>query len=221
MNAEIILPKEKASLPAKYMAAKVALQECDSIDECKDWSNKAQALSSYAKQADDRELERTAQRIRARAVRRCGELLKMIKPGQGARDGKRSGGNPTPLNRRNAAEQAGMSKDQQVQAIRVANVPEADFEEQLESESPPTIETLAEQGTKKSEPRHKQLEMTEKEYRSGAAFRWNLAKMAAASREFEPQDIAKGSTHEEVEEIREGIQVVIEFFGRVIERIEA
>lgn len=40
-----------------------------------------------------------------------------------------------------------MSSDQAKQAIRVANVPEADFEEQLESESPPTIESLAEQGS--------------------------------------------------------------------------
>ncbi|WP_028714393.1 hypothetical protein [Paracoccus sp. J55] len=50
-----------------------------------------------AKQADDDQLERMAQRIRARAIRRAGELLKQIEPGQGARDGKREAGDHPPL----------------------------------------------------------------------------------------------------------------------------
>lgn len=37
-----------------------------------------QALASYAEQAEDKELETKCTRVRARAVRRCGELLKKI-----------------------------------------------------------------------------------------------------------------------------------------------
>ena len=42
-----------------------------------------------------------------------------------------------------AAEEAGLSERQAKQSIRVANVPEDDFEEQLESDKPPTITNLA------------------------------------------------------------------------------
>ncbi len=53
-----------------------ALASCERIDECKTWANKAEALASYAKMADDDSLRLLADRIQARAVRRMGELLK-------------------------------------------------------------------------------------------------------------------------------------------------
>jgi len=122
-----------AKLPSRYHAAKAALRDCTAVDECMEWADKASALASYAKQAHDDELERMAKRIRARALRRAGELLKQIEPGQGARDGKRGMGDHTPLYREDAAREAGMSKHQQVTATRIANVPEDDFEEMVES----------------------------------------------------------------------------------------
>ena len=63
-------------LPVAYVNAKHALTECSRLDECKDWSDKAAALASYAKQANDDTLHKMAVRIQARAIRRCGELLK-------------------------------------------------------------------------------------------------------------------------------------------------
>jgi hypothetical protein len=138
-----------AQLPETYERAKTALAECSSIDECKDWSDKAAACASYARMSDDDTLRKYAERIQARAIRRCGELLRQIEPGQGARDGKRSEGDYTPLNRTAMAEQAGMSKHQQIQATRVAAVPEQEFTKMVESDTPPTITTLAAMGTKK------------------------------------------------------------------------
>ena len=144
----------KASLPASYEAAKAALANCVSIDECKDWADKAQALASYAKQANDDEMMRQSTRIRDRAIRRCGELLKQIEPQDRGGDRKSDHGavNHTVMSRAAAARDAGISKHQQVQAIRVANVPAADFERQVESPKPPTVTKLAEQG-KKAAPR--------------------------------------------------------------------
>ena len=75
---------------------------------------------------------RQATRIRDRAIRRCGELLKQIEPGQGARDGKREVGDRPPL-RKEVARDAGITPHQAKQAIRVANVPAEDFERQVES----------------------------------------------------------------------------------------
>lgn len=139
-----------AKLPQTYEVAKQALSDCQNLDECKDWSDKAEALASYAKQAGDDTLMKMATRIKARAIRRSGELLKQIEPGQGARDGKRGAGDHTPFTRESAAQEAGMSKHQQVQATRVASVPQDDFETQVEGDKPPTISRLAEQGTKRN-----------------------------------------------------------------------
>src|SRR3990167_11344690 len=88
-----------AKLPKMYEGAKEALAECSRIDECADWANKAEALASYAKQAGDESLRKTADRIQARAIRRCGELLKEIRPAKNQHEGKGrapGGGRPPP-----------------------------------------------------------------------------------------------------------------------------
>lgn len=85
-------------------------------------------------------------RIRHRAVRRAGELLKQIEPQQGARtDIEPTDAADSKLTRTEVARQAGMSERQQVTAIRVANIPEEDFNRQVESDNPPTVTKLAEQ----------------------------------------------------------------------------
>src|SRR5437870_5015262 len=88
-----------------------------------------------------------AVRIRARAIRRCGELLKEIpaKPGKRTDLEPRGGASP----RSEAAKDAGLSVDQTKDALRIAKVPAAEFEDALESQDPPTIEAPAERGTKK------------------------------------------------------------------------
>ena len=57
-----------AKLPMNYEAARQAIQTCAQVDECQDWADRAAALASYARQADDDLLLRQCQRIRARAV---------------------------------------------------------------------------------------------------------------------------------------------------------
>lgn len=135
-----------AVLPKSYEHAKVALANCENLDECQDWADKAAALASYAKQANDDQLEKMAIRIRARAVRRAGELLKQFD--DRGRPPENSVATGTNYSQREAAENAGMSKRQQVTAVRVANVPEPVFTEQVESPKPPTISQLAQQGIK-------------------------------------------------------------------------
>jgi len=151
MNALDTINVSAASLPQRYENAKNALAECASIDECQDWADKAAALASYARQAKDDQLERMSQRIRARAIRRAGELLKQIEPGQGARDGKREVGTRPPL-RQEVAAQAGMSSHQAKQAIRVASVPQDVFDMVIDEDQPATITQLADMG-KKTQPK--------------------------------------------------------------------
>lgn len=149
MNALQSITVSSASLPRTYEAAKLALANCDQIDECKEWADKAAALASYAKQAEDDQLLNLSKRIKARALRRAGELLKQIDPSKGGRPAETGVGTHTSFSRGDAAAEAGMSKHQQVQATRVANVPRETFESMVESDAPPTATKLAEIGTAK------------------------------------------------------------------------
>ena len=88
-----------------------------------------------------------ATRIRVRAVRRAGELLRQIEPAKNQHDAyARVGSGPS--SRSEAASDAGMSGRQQKTALRIAAVPAEDFERQVESPVPPTLTALAQQGIK-------------------------------------------------------------------------
>ena len=76
----------KAPLPVVYTAAQQALAECYAIDECKAWADKAAALESYARQSDDETLLNLAKRIKGRAIRRCGELLRDVEGAKNQHD---------------------------------------------------------------------------------------------------------------------------------------
>lgn len=148
MNAPAII-NSGAPLPKTYETARTALANCQAIDECKEWADKAAALASYARQADDVELEKMAARIRARAMRRAGELIKQIEPAHGANQNISDGAVNKVITRTDMARQAGMSERQQITAVRVASIPEHDFTSQVEGSNPPTLTELARQGTQK------------------------------------------------------------------------
>ncbi len=84
-------------------------------------------------------------RIQARAIRRCGELLKTF-DGRGRPPENNNGA--VVISQTKAAEDAGLSQRQKETAVRVANVPDEDFEAAVESDNPPTVTELAEQGKK-------------------------------------------------------------------------
>lgn len=86
-----------------------------------------------------RTLIKLATRIQARAVRRAGELLKLVEPQQGARSDLGS-----VTTRSEVADAAGLSEHQRKTALRVASVPAEDFEAQVESDAPPTVTALGE-----------------------------------------------------------------------------
>lgn len=146
----------QAKLPASYEGAKTALAECTRIDECQEWADKAEALASYAKQAQDDELRQMADRIQARAIRRCSDLLNQIRAATNQHD--ISGGEGAlPTGRKQAARDAGLSEHRYKTAIRVGRIPETEFEEAVESDNPPTITALAEMGRQPAPPRTNHL----------------------------------------------------------------
>jgi hypothetical protein len=138
-----------ARLPVVYEEARLALERCDRIDECKSWANKAEAMASYARMAGDESLHKFADRIQARAYRRCGELLKQTPASKGGRPPGNAEAQPPELTRTQAAQDAGLSKDQQKTALRIANLLDELFNQLVDSDNPPSVTTLAELGTKK------------------------------------------------------------------------
>lgn len=145
LPAKIADAVETARLPESYARAKRSLAECERIDECSDWADRMAALASYARQADDVELENYARRIRARAVRRCGELLLTFY----ARGGNRSKNGIPPIfapSRAEAAAEARISPHKGVTAVRIARIPQEDFESLVELPRPPGTTLLAQIG---------------------------------------------------------------------------
>jgi hypothetical protein len=127
-----------APLPVNYTEARAALERCDKLDEVAEWSDRAAALASYARQSRDRELEAMAKRIRARAVRRAGELLQDIPTCRGRRFDLRPDLEAVGA-RTQAARQAGMSVSQQKTAVRLAKIPADEFEAAVEAADPPGL----------------------------------------------------------------------------------
>ena len=135
------MPKSTTQL-VQYDAARHALAQCERIDEAKDWADKAAALAAYARQADDPELEAISRRIRARAFRRMGEISRELetgKPGPHREIGSSAG---TYLGKIAVLAEAGVSKTQAHRAEKVAAIPVEEFEQRVESDTPPPISVL-------------------------------------------------------------------------------
>lgn len=200
-----------APLPERYAAAKRALAECSRVDECKDWADRAQAMASYAKQADDDAFYNLALRIRSRAIRRCGQLLQEYQS-PGARTDQPRGGSP-PRSQREAAAQSGMSKDQEKTAVRIANVPAHEFEAAVESDDPPTVTQLSEMGRRGREilARPKPPGFVAATRLQGATSR-----LADLCREHDPAIVAGGFEKHEVAEIRENVATIMTWLDRFV-----
>jgi hypothetical protein len=212
---------EHARLPQTYANAKSALYNCVSIDECQSWADKAMALASYAKQADDDELMKMATRIRDRAIRRAGELLKQIPPQRGKRTDKEpAAGGDSKLSRGEVAAQAGMSERQQVTAVRVANVPADQFEKAVESDEPPTVTKLAAMGTKPAPRPVIDLKGRDPdEFNRSLHFVAEFEDYAKAVAAFDLDVILPALTPPEVSRVRNSIATIDAVHDRIITRI--
>jgi hypothetical protein len=135
MVSEVVLrrptPEEisQAKLPAQYEAMKHAITECTSIDECKEWADKAAALAGYFRMAGDETAFHKLRALQQWALRKAGEILKQIPSDKGGdrRSDQSTGAHTLIHTRTQAAKDVGMSKHQATQAKRLASIPEKDF----------------------------------------------------------------------------------------------
>lgn len=129
--ATVLTPEEidKAEYPALYLAARQALEKCESVDEIKHEQDHNQALAAYAKQSKNPELLMLARKILLRGERAMGVLLLEIKKGGG--EGSKGKG------RMAAAVAAGLCKSVASRAMLIARVSEVEFEAAVEVPTPP------------------------------------------------------------------------------------
>ena len=211
-------------LPDIYVNAKQALAECSRIDECKDWADKASALASYARQANDDTLRKMAMRIQARAVRRMGELLKERQVPSGVGRPPKNGAGADTISQRGAARAVGISKRQEVTARRVANVPDDDFKAAVESKNPPPLTALAERG-KSSRPANR-VDLLDlggrdpEEFAISTDGQGRLHELARFAERVDAGVVARGAMPKERQSIRRNIEIIDGWLDRLIVQLE-
>ena len=214
----------KASLPVSYQRATEALATCSKLDECKTWADKAAALESYGRQAGDDTLMREAQRIKARAIQRMGELLREIEEAKNQHDAaaKRARGDGSPSTRRDAWEAAGLSKDQAKQALRVAAVPAKDFERLVvKAEKPATLKALASAGTKHLSPKDLLQGRDPKEFAASTQAQGRLKDFVRTIvNEMDPAMVARAALPHEYAGISINARAAIPWLTQLIKEVE-
>jgi hypothetical protein len=123
--------------PDYYERAVTALKECERAECCKIIDDKHLALGHYARRAKDKRAYIVALRIRARAIRRCGEILRSLGYLYPGRPRKRKV--PLTKSTKQAGLDAGLSIHQIRTATRVAAIDDEEFEQLVESPEPPSI----------------------------------------------------------------------------------
>jgi hypothetical protein len=220
LPANVDVDVSSARLPETYENAKNALANCVQVDECQQWANKAEALASYAKQADDDTLRKLADRIQARAVRRCGELLKQYDGRGGDRTGKNEGAHTFATSRSDAARDAGMSPHQQRTAVNVANVPDDDFEQAVEGDDPPTVTKLAERGRQPRDPqptqRERDAEQAPQGFREATHLIGTVKRFAEFCRANDPERVASGVMPSEAADLQQHVSAIDGWLDRFV-----
>lgn len=79
----------------KYDVACRAVAACRTLDDVRDWSNKADAIREYARRAKNKSMEIDAAEIRIRAERRRGELIVELKKSGALVEGRKPKKNDT------------------------------------------------------------------------------------------------------------------------------
>ena len=160
----------------RYDAMCRAIAAAASVDEAKAIRDKAVAMEAYFRQAKNRENERKAERIRLRAERRSGELLRQIEKEKGGRP-KRGENRSSPRTGFQTLPDMGISKNQSAHWQRVAEIPEPEFNQAVESKKP----TVAVNGVVKKQRRAEQeMALAENTKRASAMLGQVLANVIVA-----------------------------------------
>lgn len=123
-----------------YNAAKQALATCANVDEVKDIKDKAEAIRLYAHQQKNEELEQYAAKIKARAMRRIGELSAELETHERIRTDlpATAGGQSKPQTKTQVLADAHISQTTALRCEKLAAMPEEKFDAAIERGETPT-----------------------------------------------------------------------------------
>jgi hypothetical protein len=207
-------------LPEIYIAAQNALAECSRMDECQDWADKAAALASYARQAEDETLRKHAERIQSRAIRRCSELLNQYPDGHGGNRKTDQVESTHNLSKREAALGAGLSDWQYRTARAIGEIPQDQFESAVDSDNPPTVTELARMGTQPRKPVTDLQDRNPQDFSVSTKAQGILRETAKAAERLDPETIVKGALPNEHATIRKHIEAIDAWLDKIIVRLE-
>ena len=112
-----------------YDNAKHWIAQYESVDELKDYLDRAAAVQEYARRANDFDLEIKAAKARVRSERRCGELLQKMEKAKGGEQYHRTPATVAEV--RKTIPALGLTHKQSSKYQQLAKVPEAEFEAAL------------------------------------------------------------------------------------------
>ncbi len=210
MAATQLVPVKDAKLPVSYERAREALEKCRLVDECKDWADKAAALAAYGRQAKDPTLVKNAMHIQGRALRRAGELQAEVEPKRGANQNIRAPEDPKVLTRKSFAASGGLSPNQAKQALRIAAIPEAEFEAAFEGPTAPSMKALAKQGTKPSpKPSTEHLKgRSPEDFSASIKARGAMRDMAELCGQVSPAAAVRGANEYDLPKMRAWVETI-------------
>jgi N6-adenosine-specific RNA methylase IME4 len=141
----------------KYDAMVLAIDAAERVDEVKDIRDQARAFEVWARQALNKEAEAKAARIRIRAEKKTGELLREAKRSGQRRDATqgrpKASDDTTLISPVTKLSDLGVSRDQSSQWQQLADIPKETFEKALAADKVPTTQGVLR--TIKVEENHK------------------------------------------------------------------
>lgn len=136
MSSEIVALDHTAlaSVAPSYERRRLAIAECSRVDEVANLADQAVAAQAYFRQSQDLDNEIEASRIRVRAERRLGQILKEM-AASGERATKQGTLKQAPMSRGATSAPTladlGIPRDRARRAMQLAEVPEPEFEAAL------------------------------------------------------------------------------------------
>ena len=192
-----------------------AIEACHAVDEIKGMRDRAMAVEHYAKQALDHESEHKVIRIRLRAERRMGQLLKEMEKAAGARG---TGSNQHRKVRSNdttppTLSDLGISKTQSSHWQKLADVPEDKFEKALaDMSAPPSTAGIIRQYGE--EPAAPDPPPAPPGFVKATQTIGAIADFSELCRENKPGFVAEGVLDYEIAELKTNIATVADWLNR-------
>jgi len=189
-------------IPLEYESAVKSLLACESLNEAKYWSDKADALAAWAKIYRNDDAGHAARRLKLHAFRRMGQIAAELRPGgnkspQQDSSGKFISGAGSLKGAKSLLREQGLSDRKAVVARKLALKSDADFSKLIDSKYVPSIQKIKDLSDDASE--------------SWRVLSGTMCKFAQFTRTKKGTRLVSGLTDKELERVRRYATEIIEW----------